>query len=307
MRHEAMATLYIFGGLPGTGKTTLARRLAQERGAVYLRIDTIEQALRDAGVAVRPEGYLVAYAVAAEHLGLGHDVVADSVNPLAITRTAWRDVATRSGARSVEIEVICSNPEEHRKRVETRSTDVPGLRVPTWSDVVSREYEPWDRPRIVVDTSAGSMDESLGTLERALGPSVAARGETPAPASAALRLELFTHDLAASLDFYVRILGFTQETERPGGYTPLSRGSARVALNLDAELERDHPLRMTSSERAGLGVEIVLEVADVEALHEHVVSEGWPVSGPLQRRPWGLTDFRVSDPDGYCWRITSRS
>ena len=37
--------LYIFGGLPGTGKTTLARYLAHHQRAVYLRIDTIEQAL----------------------------------------------------------------------------------------------------------------------------------------------------------------------------------------------------------------------------------------------------------------------
>jgi predicted kinase len=39
--------LIIFGGLPGTGKTTLSRMLAERRGALYLRIDTIEQALRN--------------------------------------------------------------------------------------------------------------------------------------------------------------------------------------------------------------------------------------------------------------------
>ena len=43
---ENSVILIIFGGLPGTGKTTLARALAEQLGAVFLRIDTIEQALR---------------------------------------------------------------------------------------------------------------------------------------------------------------------------------------------------------------------------------------------------------------------
>jgi predicted kinase len=37
--------LIIFGGLPGVGKTTLAKAVAREWEAVYLRVDTIEQAL----------------------------------------------------------------------------------------------------------------------------------------------------------------------------------------------------------------------------------------------------------------------
>jgi predicted kinase len=47
------STLIVFGGLPGTGKTTLARAIAEERSATYLRVDTIEQALRSAGILVR--------------------------------------------------------------------------------------------------------------------------------------------------------------------------------------------------------------------------------------------------------------
>ena len=123
---------------------------------------------------------------------------------------------------------------------------------------------------------------------------------------ATLRLELFTSDLRASLDFYGRVLGFDREAERPGGYTPLTQGSIRIALNLRSELDEDHPIRMAADERPGRGVEIVLEVSDVEAMYRHVVSEKWPRSAELRRRPWGLTDFRVLDPDGYYWRVTSR-
>jgi len=41
--------LIIFAGLPGVGKTVIARALARALGAVFLRIDSIEQTLRDAG------------------------------------------------------------------------------------------------------------------------------------------------------------------------------------------------------------------------------------------------------------------
>jgi len=161
--------LYIFGGLPGTGKSTLAQRLARDRRAVHLRIDTIEQALRDAqGRCDGPEGYLVAYTIAGDNLRLGLSVVADSVNPLAITRAAWQAVATAAGVPFVEIEVVCSNRPEHRRRIEGRVTDIAGLRLPTWDDVVRREYEPWTAEHVIIDTAGATVDESLSALEDAL-------------------------------------------------------------------------------------------------------------------------------------------
>jgi predicted kinase len=103
--------LIAFGGLPATGKTTLARALAQRLGAGYLRIDTIEQALRSHSAATDPgaAGYGIAFRVAADNLNLGGPVVADSVNPLRITRDAWLAVADQSSAKIVEVEVICSD------------------------------------------------------------------------------------------------------------------------------------------------------------------------------------------------------
>lgn len=161
--------LYIFGGLPGTGKSALSRHLARVQKAVYLRIDTIEQSLRKAGSLVNgPEGYVVAYAIAADNLRLGFHVVADSVNPLRVTRAAWREVAARVGMPFVEIEVVCSNAAEHRSRVETRSTDIAGLRLPTWNEVMSREYEPWDEERLVIDTAGQTPEQSVAALQRVL-------------------------------------------------------------------------------------------------------------------------------------------
>lgn len=170
--------LIVFGGLPATGKTTLARALARERQAVYLRIDTLEQALRESGRLIGdlgPAGYMAAYALAEENLRLGRMVVADCVNPLAITRQAWRQAATAAGAMIIEIEVMCSDADEHRRRVETRSIDIAGLAPPNWRQVVEREYEPWDRPPLVVDTAHRTPEEALTELRARVNiPSIGA-------------------------------------------------------------------------------------------------------------------------------------
>lgn len=133
-----MSTLLIvIGGLPGTGKTSLARGLARALDAVHLRIDTIEQALRSATMgseALGAAGYVVGYGVAADNLALSRTVVADAVNPLASIRAAWRDVARRAAVAVVEVEVVCSDATLHRRRVESRRADIPGLAVPTWND-----------------------------------------------------------------------------------------------------------------------------------------------------------------------------
>jgi predicted kinase len=171
MSVENSAVLIIFGGLPGTGKTTLARALAEQLGAVFLRIDSIEQALRQSQAfagSMDDAGYRVAYAVASDNLRLGRTVVADSVNPLQITRTAWRAAATAVGARAVEVEVVCSNAAEHRRRIESRLTDIPSLSLPSWQEVCDREYDPWDRAHIVVDTSEGSVEQALVALRSML-------------------------------------------------------------------------------------------------------------------------------------------
>jgi len=60
--------LIVLGGLPGVGKTTIARELARTLGAVHVRIDAIEHALRASGLVVEDEGYNVVYAVAEDDL-----------------------------------------------------------------------------------------------------------------------------------------------------------------------------------------------------------------------------------------------
>jgi predicted kinase len=156
--------LIVLSGLPGTGKTTIARKLANELTAVYLRIDSIEQSIRNAGWPVEGEGYSVAHAVAEDNLRLGRIVVADCVNPWPLTRRGWRAVADRAGVRALDVEIVCSDPAEHRRRVETRTADITGHRLPTWPEVVERDYRPWDVERIVIDTARLSVEDSVRSI-----------------------------------------------------------------------------------------------------------------------------------------------
>lgn len=119
--------------------------------------------------------------VAEENLRLGRTVVADSVNPLAITRNAWVEVAKRAQALAVEVEVRCSDANEHRRRVETRTGDMPGLRLPTWGEVAEREYHPWDRDHLVIDTAADTAEQAVQTIRTALENAEASFGTRTYP------------------------------------------------------------------------------------------------------------------------------
>ena len=125
-------------------------------------------------------------------------------------------------------------------------------------------------------------------------------------AAMTMRLELFVDDLTESIEFYRQVLGFLIGEQHSDGYTPMTNGHVHVSLNRRAVLPDDHPIRALPGEGLGRGIEIVLEVNDIEAMYAHVLSTNWPLSGELKSQRWGLTDFRVLDPDGYYWRITSR-
>lgn len=154
--------LIVFGGLPGTGKTTLAKAVAKKYAAVYLRIDTIEMAIRSSNVLrddVGPAGYVSAYWVPEENLRLGQPVVADSVNALQVTRDSWAQVARNALVSLVEVEVVCSDAAEHRRRIESRPAEIDGLPRLTWESVCERTYEKWSTPHLVIDTAWKSVSE----------------------------------------------------------------------------------------------------------------------------------------------------
>jgi predicted kinase len=167
--------LVVFAGLPGSGKSALARGVADAIGVTYLRIDTIESAIVSTLMPYRdsPVGYVVAERVAADQLIAGRDVVADAVNGVAAASALWVGLGARTGAVLRFVEVRCSDLAEHRRRVEGREPEMPGQGVPTWEQVQRRRYEPWppelSRPLIVdnIGDAAGHVARIVTELSAA--------------------------------------------------------------------------------------------------------------------------------------------
>lgn len=120
------------------------------------------------------------------------------------------------------------------------------------------------------------------------------------------RFELFTSDSKKSVEFYTSVLSF-KELESYKDYYPVQNGDVTIGICSITDLYDGHYFRPDIVEnRKGLGVEIVLEVDDIEGIYNKVKTSGYPLAEELKKQEWGLTDFRIIDPDGYYLRITSR-
>lgn len=179
--------LIVFSGLPGTGKTTIAQKLAARKRAVYLRIDTLEQTLRNAEPSkqdVGRTGYTLANELALSNLHLGNTVIVDGVNPVAESRDAWREIASRADARLFDVQVICSDKAEHQRRVEQRQANIPGLTPPSWASVLAHEYEPWETTPFCVDTAGHAPEQAVSLIMQRIGDEQHRSAENgPAPES----------------------------------------------------------------------------------------------------------------------------
>jgi lactoylglutathione lyase len=93
---------------------------------------------------------------------------------------------------------------------------------------------------------------------------------------ARLRLELFVEDMAVSIAFYTQVLAFEVAHHELEDYASLRWGNAVLGIGAVAKLpeEGGYFERDISSCRQGLGVEIVLEVDDVEGWHARVGASG---------------------------------
>ncbi|MHB1171335.1 MAG: AAA family ATPase [Lacisediminihabitans sp.] len=139
----------MMAGLPGAGKSTIAEILGGRLTASVVSVDPLESAILRAGISSdQPTGlaaYLVAETIADLVLASSRHVIVDAVNAVDPAREQWVALAHRQGVTLKFIEVVCSDVNLHRERLENRGRNLPHVAEPTWHAVEQSldEYAPW--------------------------------------------------------------------------------------------------------------------------------------------------------------------
>lgn len=146
--------LVIFTGLPGTGKSTLARRVAETLSLPYFSKDSFEARLFEDGFTEGNSihGYHLLLDAARLQLSLSVGAVVDAVFPLPGFRQELFDMARDHQTDCKIIHTLCSDDDLHRQRLADRPVTVPWS-PPDWDEVLRlREmYTEWSQPVLRVD------------------------------------------------------------------------------------------------------------------------------------------------------------
>ena len=149
--------LIVVGGLPGTGKSTLADGLAERLAIPVFNKDRIEASLRRDGDTADRDSWRVAEnlltTLAGEQLRRRQSAILDTVARTPESRATWRALAATAGERFRLIECVCSDRPLHQARLEGRVRGIPGWNELSWSDVeqVRARSAPWPDEHLVVD------------------------------------------------------------------------------------------------------------------------------------------------------------
>ncbi len=136
----------------------------------------------------------------------------------------------------------------------------------------------------------------------------------------ALTPELNVRSLTKSLDFYVRLLGFSVQFERTAeGFAAVALDGASLMLEQIDAFDEVSDREFVDERRwitgkleypFGRGLNFQIEVIDLDAIYNRLLKDNYPIKLPMEERWYrvnnqmiGVRQFMVMDPDGFLLRL----
>lgn len=159
-------TLVIFSGLPGTGKSTLADKLARELRWPLLRIDDVTGEIpENPTVSFWDSKVAILLGLTEAQLELGVSVILDSVF-MNRDRNHAQELARKHQARFRPVYVFVSDENAWKERVTTRSQEMNHKDVATWERIQRQRghFRKWDPDTVLFIDSLKPIEVNYASV-----------------------------------------------------------------------------------------------------------------------------------------------
>ncbi len=106
--------------------------------------------------------------------------------------------------------------------------------------------------------------------------------------------QFLVDDLQASIDYYVKCLGFATNIQHESYYASVVRDNAEIHLKAAPKLAAERELRLNNQH-----LDAYIWVTDFQSFYNECQRSDALILHPPTQQPWGVTDFYVQDIDGY--------
>lgn len=162
------STIIIIGGIPGAGKSTLAKALSKELNIPAFAKDELEAAVARRGLCNNKEtqgvGFEIMAVIAKNQIENNNSAIFDFIASKSRITERWPELLE---SEIKYIECICSNEEIHKERIQSRNRNIEGWYELVWEDVltIKQYFQPLMANRLIVDSVNNINDNIAMAIE----------------------------------------------------------------------------------------------------------------------------------------------